>query len=186
MKINREVFYKKFRENFGSFSQAKFESIDFLLDKLDESQKIDRLSKYAYVLATIKWETADTFNPITELGSQKYLKSKSYYPYIGRGYVQLTWKSNYIAFGNNLGLDLVRHPELANDHETAWEILEEGMTDLSPKDPEFTRYSLEDFFTDEKQDWVGARRIINGIDHRYDIAEIAKKFYDCLEYEKEA
>lgn len=35
--------------------------------------------------------------------------------YRGRGYVQLTGKNNYEYFGKKLGIDLINHPELAND-----------------------------------------------------------------------
>ena len=42
--------------------------------------------------------------------------------YHGRGYVQLTGRSNYEAAGKALGLDLVNHPELAADREIAAKI----------------------------------------------------------------
>jgi predicted chitinase/peptidoglycan hydrolase-like protein with peptidoglycan-binding domain len=40
----------------------------------------------------------------------------------GRGYVQLTGRANYEKIGNELGLDLVNHPELAADREVAAKI----------------------------------------------------------------
>ncbi|MEH6420835.1 XVIPCD domain-containing protein [Pseudomonas sp. CGJS7] len=40
----------------------------------------------------------------------------------GRGYVQLTGRSNYAAAAKDLGIDLVKHPELAADRETAAKI----------------------------------------------------------------
>ena len=180
-KLNRTFFFQKYKELFGNLTQAKVDSINFLLDKLDASTVIDRLSKYAYVLATIKWETADTFKPITELGSDKYLKSKKYYPYIGRGYVQLTWSSNYKKFGDKLGIDLLGNPKLANDPETAWKVLELGMTNSKVN---FTGVTLDKYFNDNTKDWTNARRIINGTDSASAIGNIAKKFYDCLEYEE--
>ena len=39
--------------------------------------------------------------------------------YHGRGYVQLTGRANYARVGRELGLDLVNHPELAEDRENA-------------------------------------------------------------------
>ena len=39
--------------------------------------------------------------------------------YKGRGFMQLTGKSNYAAAGKDLGLDLVNHPELAESPENA-------------------------------------------------------------------
>lgn len=42
------------------------------------------------------------------------------YRYRGRGYIQLTGKSNYTSFGNAVGLDLVGNPDLAAEPGTAW------------------------------------------------------------------
>jgi len=39
--------------------------------------------------------------------------------YHGRGYVQLTGRANYARLGQELGLDLINHPELAEDRENA-------------------------------------------------------------------
>jgi len=182
MIYNRELFFTEYRKYFGKLSQQQVNGLEFILSKFETSEKLTRQDAQAYTLATIQFETAHTFQPITEYGSQKYLKGKSYYPFIGRGYVQLTWKSNYKAFGDVLGIDLVSNPHLANEPETAWLILEEGMTDLSPQDPEFTKWSIEDFFNDEKQDFYNARKIINPKD--YDsykpIASNAERFYKVL------
>lgn len=181
-RLNKVVFFTEYRKQFGKLTQQQVDGLNFLLDKFEISTKITRLDAVGYTLSTVKWETAGTYQPITEYGSQKYLQSKKYYPYIGRGYVQLTWLSNYIAFGVALNIKLKEHPELANDPEYAWKILEEGMTDLSPQDPEFTRWSIEDFFNNKVQDFYNARKIINPKD--YDsfkpIAKDAIKFYDIL------
>ena len=42
--------------------------------------------------------------PITEYGSQDYLQGKEYWPYIGRGWVMLTWEDNYRRASVELGL----------------------------------------------------------------------------------
>jgi putative chitinase len=44
------------------------------------------------------------------------------YTYRGRGYIQLTGKANYREAGNALGLDLVKHPELASEPQNASKI----------------------------------------------------------------
>lgn len=44
------------------------------------------------------------------------------YTYRGRGYMQLTGKDNYAAAGKALGLDLVKHPELAAEPQNASKI----------------------------------------------------------------
>lgn len=186
---DREFFFNCYRNSFGKLTPKKVKAIEFLLTKLEQSKRIDSNAKRAYTLATIKWETADTFEPITEYGSKTYLKSKKYWPYIGRGYVQLTWLANYKKFGNALRVDLVNIPGFANDPEVAWKILELGMTDdyetqeyQRGEDPNFTSKTLEHYFTDSKTDYLNARNIINPRDYKsYEpIAEIAKKFYSCL------
>jgi len=186
---NREAFFKCYRVQFGNLTVRKVKGIEFLLSKLEKSTRIDTNPKRAYTLATVKWETADTFEPITEYGSKKYLKSKKYWPYIGRGYVQLTWLYNYRNFGKAIGVDLVNIPGLANDSEVAWKVLEIGMTDdyetqglEKSLDPNFTSKTLEDYFDNGKCDYKYARKIINPRDYAsYEpIAEMARKFHNCL------
>jgi hypothetical protein len=187
-KRDRDLFFEGYRKQFGRLSQGQVDGINFLLTKLEGSTKIRgandniTLAMYAYVLMTVKWETANTFQPVTEYGSQAYLKSKRYYPYIGRGYVQLTWSSNYINFGKVIGKDLYNNPDLANDPEIAWLVLEEGMTDLTPQDPEFTGKSLEDYFNEDRLDFYNARKIINPKDwDSYNpITKGALKFFEIL------
>ena len=185
----RKNFFNCYRVTFGKLTQRKVDALEFLLSKLEKSKRIDSNAKRAYTLATIKWETADTFEPITEYGSKKYLKSKKYWPYIGRGYVQLTWRSNYKNFGNAIRVDLINNPKLANDPEVAWKVLEIGMTDdyeiqgwERSQDPNFTSSTLEDYFTDMKCDYENARKIINPRDYKsYEpIAKMAEQFYECL------
>lgn len=183
VKFNKEEFFNCYKTLFGKLNEKKVKALSFLLDKLDETKRIDSIPKKAYVLATIKWETADTFEPITEYGSEKYLKSKKYYPFIGRGYVQLTWEANYKKFGDFLKIDLLNFPHKANDPEIAWKILEEGMTDdFGIQDPNFTKYTLEDYFSSNNKNYFSARMIINPKDHNSfnPIAEMAMNFEKCL------
>ncbi len=44
------------------------------------------------------------------------------YLYRGRGYLQLTGKSNYQKYGNLLGLDLIANPDLVADPVASWQI----------------------------------------------------------------
>jgi hypothetical protein len=188
MIYDRKKFFDIYRTRFGKLTQGQVDGLEFLLSKLEQSERIDTNSKRGYVLATIAWETAYTYQPITEYGSEIYLKSKKYYPYIGRGYVQLTWADNYRKFGKALGIDLLAHPEYANEPETAWKILEMGMTDNhGVQDPDFTKYTLEDFFNAEKSDFTNARKIINPADYKsyQPIAVRALQFYEALENSKE-
>lgn len=182
---NIDKFLNRYKISFGKLTGEQTQGLIFLSNKLIESKRINTIPKASYVLATTYWETAHTYQPVTEYGSEKYLKSKSYYPFIGRGYVQLTWKENYIKFGKALGKDLVNNPHYANVPEIAWKILEMGMTDteLGIQDPDFTKYTLEDFFDNGKEDYLNARKIINPKDYdSYEpIKDVAIKISKCIQ-----
>jgi hypothetical protein len=126
----------------------------------------------AYVLATAKWETAHTMKPVREMGGEKYLKA--YYPYVGMGYVQLTWKRNYKKASDVLGVDFIANPKLLLEPKYAAPILVRGM-----KSGWFTGKKLSDYVTLNLSDFKGARRIVNGTDKAQAIANLAEQ-YDAL------
>jgi len=140
-------------------------------------QGISLKSQIAYVLATADHETNHTFKPVTEAywlpNPDAYLKQHhaDYYPYYGRGYVQLTWKNNYEKYGKILHQDLVQHPELALDPEIALFVLVHGF-----KTGTFTGRKITDYIDAQKTDFVNARRCINGLDKAQAIADVAKKY----------
>lgn len=177
--INREKFYLGYSKEFPKLNQKQVDNLNYLLDRLDESTVIDSLAKYSYVLATIFHETAGTYAPITEYGSQTYLKNKKYYPYVGRGFCMITWKDNYDRFGKALGIDLVNQPELACIPINAWKILELGMTSRKTN---FTGKVLEDFINDNRINFIGARKIINGSDKATLVGNYADAFFGFLEF----
>ncbi|HWD14286.1 MAG TPA: hypothetical protein VG519_13130 [Pseudochrobactrum sp.] len=125
----------------------------------------------AYVLATAFWETARTMKPVREMGGEKYLRSKKYYPYVGMGYVQLTWRENYQKASDKLSVDFVSNPKLLLDPVHSTEILVLGMIEGW-----FTGKKLSDYITLQRSDFVEARRIINGKDKASDIAGIAREY----------
>jgi len=141
-------------------------------------QGLDLKTQIAYVLATAEWETNHTFKPVREAywipDTDTYLKthspSSNYYPYYGRGYVQLTWQKNYATYGKLLGLDLVRKPDLALDPEAALFVLVHGF-----KTGGFTGRKLSDFINAQTTDFLNARRCINGTDKQQEIANLAKE-----------
>src|SRR5215469_16072582 len=72
----------------------------------------------AYVLATAYWETARTMKPVVEaywLSEDWRRQHLRYYPWYGRGFVQITWEPNYAKAAQETGADLLKHPELALD-----------------------------------------------------------------------
>ncbi|MGK8699656.1 glycoside hydrolase family 19 protein, partial [Brucella anthropi] len=99
-------------------------------------------NQMAYVLATAYHETAHTMKPVNEMGGEKYLRAKKYWPFIGRGYVQITWRSNYERASKKLGVDFVKKPELLLKPEYAAPIIIAGMVEGW-----FTGKKLSDYIT---------------------------------------
>ena len=90
------------------------------------AQDVALATQIAYVLATVQWETAQTFRPVREafwLSEDWRRRNLRYYPYYGRGFVQITWKNNYEKYSKLLGVDLVNNPDLAMEpgsHCSSW------------------------------------------------------------------
>nr|WP_306267597.1 glycoside hydrolase family 19 protein [Pararhizobium sp. IMCC3301] len=163
---------------------------------IDACRKRDLLrNQVAYVLATVQWETAWTMQPINEAGGPAYFKrmydKDGNRPHVarrlgntvkgdgvrfhGRGYVQITGRSNYRRAGEEIGVDLVARPEDALQPEYAAPILVTGMVEGW-----FTGRKLSDYITLNRSDFKGARRIINGADRDDEIAAIAADFDKTL------
>ena len=128
----------------------------------------------AYILATAWWETAHTMKPVEEafwLSDAWRAKNLRYYPWHGRGYVQLTWEANYLKAGKKLDRDLTTDPDAVMNSAIAAEILVVGSLEGW-----FTGKKLGDYINKSKIDYVGARRIINGTDKAQAIADVAKAY----------
>lgn len=139
------------------------------------------LQQTAYVLATAYWETARSMQPVREayyLGepkAEKHRKTLRYYPWYGRGFVQLTWRENYAKASKKIGLDLLADPDRAMIPAAAAQILV-----LGSKEGWFTGKKLADYINAKGTDYVGARRIINGTDKASEIAAIARQYEAAL------
>lgn len=144
-----------------------------------ERQGLVLATQMAYVLATAEHETGGTFRPVREAFFLRnpvgYLRKLRYWPYYGRGYVQLTWHDNYAKYGEILGLDLVGNPDLALEPPVANFILAHGLRHGS-----FTGKRLADYVRPGKTDFVGARRCVNGTDKAHRVAQLAWKHLKVL------
>ncbi|WP_202945288.1 peptidoglycan-binding protein [Hahella chejuensis] len=137
-------------------------------------QGIGLPQQIAYVLATVQWETAQTFEPVKEafwLSEEWRKHNLRYYPYYGRGYVQLTWENNYRKYQQLLGAPLVQDPDLAMQPEIALFVLTHGFMTGA-----FTGHKISDYINENKKDFINARRCINGRDRAHEIAEIARAY----------
>ena len=190
--LNRSAFFDAVREKpfGGRLSQGQVDGMNAILDACPPDLSTDRL---AYCLATPVVETARTMQPIKEYGGAAYFRRMydiqgerpakarelgNLQPgdgalFCGRGYVQLTGRSNYrkaTAQLRALGYitaadDLERTPDLAMRPDVAAAVLFVGM-----QKGWFTGRKLADYFGPGKADAVGARRIINGQDRAAEIA----------------
>ena len=182
--IDRDIYFDHVRVSLfsGALEQVQVDGQSVILAVWDYSAggtPMTDIRWLAYMLATTYHETAQRMWPITEYGSPSYLQSLGYYPYVGRGFVQLTWKDNYDKASKALALiderDLVAHPEMALDSLIATRILFRGMAEGW-----FTGHKLGQYFSSEADDPINARRIINGNDQDTLIAGYHEKFLAAL------
>lgn len=153
----------------------------------------------AYALATAVVETASTMQPIKEYGGPAYFRrmydiegnrpSKARElgntvpgdgaQFAGRGYVQLTGRSNYTKATQALGHDLIGNPDLAMRPDVAAAIMVQGM-----ERGWFTGRSLSTYLPKGAigtlAQFKEARRIINGQDRAAEIAGYALEFQKAL------
>lgn len=183
--IDRSIYFNEVRITLfeGALTQQQVDGQNVILAVWDYDAggtPMDDIRWLAYMLATVFHETAYKMWPVTEQGSQDYLQGKEYYPYIGRGFVQLTWEENYRNASASLGLiddrDLVEHPELALDSLISARIMFRGMAEGW-----FTGRKLGQYFNDDKDDPINARQIINGNDDDTLIAAYYDMFLDAVE-----
>ena len=189
--INKEFFYYNVRRILfdGKITTSQFNGLNAILEEWEKnfSQYDDRF--LAYMFATVHHETDKKMQPIEEYGKGR---SKPYgsrikmcrKPYTdtneifyGRGFVQLTWYENYDLAGKKLKKDFLHHANDVMKLDNATKILFMGMIEGW-----FTSKKLGDYFSKTKNDWVSARRIINGLDKASLISSYAKLYYSCISH----
>ena len=72
MKFNHTTFFNKYRQEYGPLTQGKVSGIDNLLGYIELDPQITDVRWAAYMMATVKHECADTWQPITERGPKSY------------------------------------------------------------------------------------------------------------------
>jgi predicted chitinase len=148
-----------------------------------QKQGVTDKAQIAYILATTVHESGagkfmeefasgDAYEGRGDLGNNQPGDGKRYK---GRGYVQITGRNNYSNWSQKLGLDLVGNPDLAKKPEIAARILVEGM-----KEGSFTGKKLSDYIGGGKQDFEGARHIVNGSDKAGTFAATAQKLLAAM------
>lgn len=160
------------------------------------------LQREAEIFATPVIETGGRMLPVSELGPLAYfdkyepgtpigarlgnLHRGDGYLFRGRGLVQITGRRNYRFVGQQVGVDLEHHPELAIGRELAARILVEGMLRGW-----FTGVGLARFIDDvdeddaeELREYAASRRVVNGQDKAEIIGRYALDFEAALKAAK--
>ena len=200
-KLRLDYSWDKMRYAFGGFTQSQVDGFNEIMVAINANQSAKNPLFAAYILATVWHETAKTMQSVAEYGKGKtrkygqwftnskgqkygirnskgaaYLQSEYQHLYYGRGYCQLTWLDNYIKLGKMINVDLANNPDLALEPKNAANILIAGMLTGA-----FTGMSLSRCIkTGETQEFVNARKIINGTDRDKLVADYAVKFLDCI------
>jgi hypothetical protein len=197
--LNRKFFFDRVRLDLfsGTLKASQVSGLDGILTEWDTNHAAEDDRWLAYMLATAHHETDRTFRPIKEYGGNAYL-TKMYdvtgdnpkrarengntepgdgARYCGRGFVQLTWKNNYRTMSGVCGVDLVAAPDRAMELPIATKILFHGMMNGT-----FTGKRLANYFAGSTEDWVNARKIINGLDKANAIADYGKRYYAAISH----
>ncbi len=200
--INRSFFFENVKAHLfnGKLNVKQSAGLTHILDVWEAkySKKDDRW--LAYALGTAHHEVDRTMQPIHEYGGKSYFMKRYDITganpklaeklgntevgdgalFHGRGFVQLTGRTNYRKMQKFLDVDLTSSESAANrvlDLKNASAIMFKGMMD-----GDFTGKKFSDYFSQIKDDWINARRIINGKDKANIIADYAKRYYSAISY----
>ncbi|NEP01880.1 MAG: DUF4231 domain-containing protein [Symploca sp. SIO2E9] len=158
------------------------ESVPLVLNECNNCGISDR-AQIAYILATAEHEShlgqwmtefasGSAYEGRRDLGNTQPGDGKRYK---GRGYTQLTGRTNYQRWSDKLSIDLVSNPEQAGQPQFAARIMVQAM-----KEGSFTGVGLDKYINASKHDFRNARRIINGLDRADQIANIAQRYYSAI------
>lgn len=170
-----DAFFSALRASLGPLNQSQVDGFNRLLGAMGAARW--PLAWAAYGLATAWHETAFRMQPVVEaywLSEDWRRRNLRYYPWHGRGDVQLTWEPNYRRADEELGLggSLIANPDRAMEPEISARILVKGMAAGW-----FTNKKLSDYLPSvggaTSVGYRNARRIINGTDKAAKIAEEA-------------
>jgi putative chitinase len=184
--INLPTFFNEVRPMFGRL-QAK--QVSGMESKIKAFKKAGLpLSHAAYAMATSYHETARKMQPVKEglaLSERWRKKNLRYYPWYGRGDVQLTWEENYIKADKKLGLggSLINDLDLALDPDISAEIMVQGMIEGWFSGDKRGRHTMVRHMPDAVgsfSQFKNSRRIINIMDKAELIAGYAIKFQSAL------
>jgi predicted chitinase len=201
MAIDRKGFFDGVRGPLygGRLARAQVAGMTALIDRFEAGGETHDRRFLAYMLATTHHETGGRMQPVREtfaatddtaIGRLDRAFAEGRLPqvsepywrrdtdgrtWLGRGLVQITHRRNYERLSSLIGIDLVQRPERAMEMAVSVEILVVGMLRGA-----FTGRRLADCFSPGRADWIGARRIINGLDRAERVAGYGRAFFAAL------
>jgi putative chitinase len=195
MRIDHTAFFTGYRTAWGRLTPNQVSGFELLGRNMEADPTLNDLRYAAYMLATVKHECANTWQPIVERGPRSYFDQYEAgtakgrrlgntepgdgWRFRGRGYVQITGRGNYARMTRELGLreseDVEKDPEQALRPAIAYRIMAVGMSKGL-----FTGKKLSDFIWGDACDYKNARKIINGLDQAALIAQYALTFEAIL------
>lgn len=162
---------------------ANVVGIELILDEAERRRT--PLGNLSYTFATSWWESGRTLQPVKEAfwkSEDWRRRNLRYYPFYGRGLVQLTWEANYRKASELVGENLVANPDRALDPAISVKVLFDGL-----ERGWFTGKDLGDFIDNideaDKEDlreYANARRVVNGTDRQVEIGKLALIFEAAL------
>jgi len=201
MAIDRKVFFDGVRGALygGRLAETQVAGLTALLDRFEAGSETKDRRFLAYMLATAHHETGGRLQPVREtfaatdevaigrldrafatgklpqVSEPYWRRDAAGHSWLGRGLVQITHRRNYDRLSALTGIDLVARPERAMEMAVSVEILFTGMLRGA-----FTGRRLAEHFSAGRADWVGARRIINGLDRAARVAGYGRAFFAAL------
>lgn len=206
--LDRKIFFAQAKGTPGkpgllgpTLDQGEVDGCDRILDAFDGQP----IAFVAYALATAYLETNHTMLPVREaywlsdsaankyffrmydINGQRPKKARELgnlspgdgVKYCGRGYPQVTGKTNYAKAKAKTGLDFIGNPGLMLTPGPAARVMASGMIEGW-----FTGKKLADYLRGDRTatlaEFKPARRIINGTDRAGDVAGYAVKFQAYL------
>lgn len=180
--MNAKAFFDAVRAGLGDLSQGQVDGFNILLAEA-QKRSVDKFV-LPYILATAWWESGKTMQPVREAFyiSKDFAKAEAwrkknlrYYPYYGRGYVQLTWDYNYTKASKALGVDFVKNPDAVMEPANAATTLFEGMEQGWFTGKKVADYidQLDESDVEDLREFEAARHVVNGTDKAAEIGRVA-------------
>lgn len=180
--MNRTAFYNCLRHKVNLTTQNVF-GMERVLDYA-EAHSTDA-AFLPYVIATGWWETSATMHPVKEafwMSESWRRQHLRYFPWYGRGLIQVTWEDNYKRIWKELGKEGPVNPAAFLDWEVAIPALFVGM-----EKGLYTGKALEDYIDkvdesdpEDLREMIAARRIVNVQDKALTIGKLGLTFERCL------